>query len=102
MNASSIHEYFMDFFRYGNHSSIDKDVEITKEAMNEEDTNQYLIPLQSWRTRFIYNPHVTLHGLLIEKVKNDRLVWNGSFIPHWHATCINISSRYCSCFLLYN
>ena len=69
MNASSSHENFMDFFRYGNHSSIDKDVEKTKKAMNKEDRNQYLIPLPSWLTRFIYNLHVTPQGLLVKKIK---------------------------------
>ena len=90
MNASSTHANFMDFFRYGNHSSIDKDVEKTKKAMNKEDRNQYLIPLPSWLTRFIYNLHVTPQGLLVKKGKNDRLVWDGSFIPHWQASCINM------------
>ena len=82
MNASSTHKNVMDLFRYGNHSSIDKDVEKTKKAMNKEDRNQYLIPLPSWLTRFIYNLHVTPQGLLVKKGKNSRLVWNGSIIPH--------------------
>ena len=69
MNASSTHENFMNFFRYGNHSSIDKDVEKTTKAMNKEDRNQYLIPLPSWLTRFIYNLHVTPQGLLVKKGK---------------------------------
>ena len=83
MNASSTHDNFMDFFRYGNHSSIDKDVEKTKKSMNKEDRNQYLIPLPIWLTRFIYSLHVTPQGLLVKKGGNDRLVWDDSFIPHW-------------------
>ena len=59
MNAPSTHENFMDFFRYGNRPSIDKDAEKTKKAMNKEDRNQSLIPLPSWLTKFIYNLHVT-------------------------------------------
>ena len=74
MNASSTHETFMDFFRYGNHSSIDKDVEKTRKATNKEDRNQYLVPLPSWLTRFVYNLHVTPQGLLVKKGENDRLV----------------------------
>ena len=58
--------------------------------MNKEDKNQYLIPLPNWLSRFIPNLHLTPQGLLVKKDKNDRLVWDGSFIPHWAAICINM------------
>ena len=59
-------------------------------AMNKEDRNQFLIPLPSWLTRFIRHLHITPQGLVIKPGKNDRLIWDGSFIPHWQATCINM------------
>ena len=37
MNASSSHANFMEFFRYGNHTSIEKDLDKTMKTMNKED-----------------------------------------------------------------
>ena len=80
----------MDFLTYGNHSSISKNVDKTMKTMHKEERNQYLIPIPSWVARFIRNMHITPQGLLIKKDKNDRLVWDGSFVPHWDAICINM------------
>ena len=88
--AHTSHKNFMDFFRYGNHSSIDKNLEKTMKTMNKEEKNQYLIPLPSWVTRFIPHIHITPQGLLMKKDKNDRLVWDGTFIPNWESICINM------------
>ena len=74
MNISTTHKNFLDFFRYGNHSSINKNIEQTMKAMNKEDRNQFLIPLPSWLTRFIRHHHITPQGLLIKPGKNDRLI----------------------------
>ena len=90
MNVSSSHKHLLDFLRYGNHSSIDKNIEKTTKTMNKEDKNQYLLPLPCWMARFIKNLHVTPQGLVIKPGKNDRLIWDGSFIPNWQATCINM------------
>ena len=90
MNAFSTKKNFLDFFRYGNHTSIKQNIEKTLNTMSKEDRNQYLIPLPNWLARFIKHLHVTPQGLLIKKDKDDRLIWDGSFIPHWAAMCINM------------
>ena len=82
MNASTTHQNFLDFFRYGNHSSTNQNMDKLMKAMNKEDKNQYLISLPNWLARFIPHLHVTPQGLVIKEGKNDRLVWDGSFIPH--------------------
>ena len=64
MNVSSSHNNFMEFLRYGNHSSMDKDPVKTQKVMNKEDRNQYLIPLPLWIARFIRDLHLTPQGLL--------------------------------------
>ena len=90
MNASSTHTKSLDFFRYGNHSTIDNNIEKTLKTMNKEDRNQNLISLPNWLARFIPHLHVTPQGLVIKDGENDRLDWDGSFIPHWLATSINM------------
>ena len=89
-NASSTHKNYMDYFRYGNHSSILKDIDKTLKAMNKELRNQFLIPLPSWIARFIRHSHLTPQGLLTKPGKNDRLIWDGSFLPSWDSKCINM------------
>ena len=59
-------------------------------TMNKEDRNQYLLPFPLWLARFVQNLHITPQGLISKPGKNDRLVWDGSFIPNWNATCINM------------
>ena len=90
LNASSSHKFFLEFFRYGNHSSILKNIDKTTKAMNKEDRNQFLIPLPSWTARFIRHLHLTPQGLLTKTNKSDRLIWDGSFIPTWDSTSINM------------
>ena len=34
--------------------------------------------------------YITPQGLLMKKDKNDRLVWDGTFIPNWESICINM------------
>ena len=53
MNAHSTHTNFRRFLKYGNHSSMDKDIGKTQKVMNKEDKNQFLIPLPNWLARFI-------------------------------------------------
>ena len=74
MNTSTTHKNFLDFFRYGNHSSTDQNMNKLMKAMNKEDKNQYLISLPNWLARFIPHLHVTPQGLVIKEGKNDRLV----------------------------
>ena len=43
MNSKFTHENFRIFFKYENHSSIDKDLDKTQKALNKEDRNQYAL-----------------------------------------------------------
>ena len=90
MVASTTRQNFLEFLNYGNHTSIKQNLEKTLNTMSKEDRNQYLIPLPKWIARFLKHLHVTPQGLLVKKDKNDRLIWGGSFIPHWAAICINM------------
>ena len=81
MNACSSHENFLKFFRYGNHVTIKSNPTNVRTTLNKEDRNQYLLPFPNWIARFCKNIHLTPQGLLSKLGKNDRLVWDGSFIP---------------------
>ena len=78
------------FFRYTNHSSIDKNIEKVLKAINKEDRNQYHISLPNWLARFIRHLHVTPQGLIIKDGENDRLIRDGLSISHWLSMCINM------------
>ena len=80
MTASSTHDNFLKFFRYGNHSSITHNLPQVLKTLNKEDRNQYLLPFPNWLARFMKQIHVTPQGILSKSGKNDRLIWDGSFI----------------------
>jgi len=88
--ASTSRENFLHFFHYGNHTSITKNIHKTTKALNKEDRNQFLIPLPCWLARFLKHLHITPQGLLMKKDKNDRMIWDGSFLPNWEAVSINM------------
>ena len=90
MNACSSHENFLKFFRYGNHVTIKSNPTNVRTTLNKEDRNQYLLPFPNWIARFCKNIHLTPQGLLSKLGKNDRLIWDGSFIPEWDSTCVNM------------
>ena len=90
MNACSSHEHFLKFFQYGNHVTIKSNPTNVRTTLNKEDRNQYLLPFPNWLARFCKNMPLTPQGLLSKLGKNDRLIWDGSFIPEWDSTCVNM------------
>lgn len=52
MNASSNHKNIQNFFRCGNHFSLDKNNEKKLKAINKKDKNQYLISFHNRLARF--------------------------------------------------
>ena len=76
--------------RYGNHTTVKKNLDQVLKTLNKEDRNQYLLPFPNWLARFFKNLHLTPQGLLSKLGKNDRLIWDGSFQPEWNSTCVNM------------
>ena len=56
---------FLDYWRYGNHQSIDKNHTKIEKVMNKEDKHKYLLPFPCWLARFIPDIHVTPQGLVV-------------------------------------
>eukprot|EP00957_Ditylum_brightwellii_P023897 1801893-Ditylum_brightwellii.AAC.1 len=63
----------LTYWRYGNHSTLEKNIENVRKVMNKVDRNCYLIPHPCWMTRFIPHLHVTPQCLIVKPGKNDRL-----------------------------
>ena len=61
--------------------------------INTEDTHQYLLPFPNWLAGFVENLHVNPQGLLSKAGKNDRLIWDGSFIPASDSTFVNMMAN---------
>ena len=44
MNASSSHSNFLEFMKYGNHTTVKKKFDQVQKTLNKEDRDQYLLP----------------------------------------------------------
>ena len=44
MNASSSHSNFLEFMKYGNHTTVKKKFDQVQKTLNKEDKDQYLLP----------------------------------------------------------
>ena len=55
-------------------------------ATNNETRHCYVIPFLRWIIQLCPN----INGILINPGKNDRMVWDGSHLPHWWSICINM------------
>ena len=89
-NAESSNENFKLFFQHGNHSTIATNIAKVMKTINKETQHCYVIPFPRWLARLCPNIHLTPQGLLIKAGKKDRMIWDGSFLPTWYATCINM------------
>eukprot|EP00957_Ditylum_brightwellii_P172434 13128057-Ditylum_brightwellii.AAC.1 len=48
--TTSSRENFLTYWRYGNQSTLEKNMEKVRNATNKEDRNCYLTPLPCWMT----------------------------------------------------
>eukprot|EP00957_Ditylum_brightwellii_P195757 14914169-Ditylum_brightwellii.AAC.1 len=48
--ATSSRENFLPYWRYGNQSTLEKNMEKVRKVMNKEDMNCYMILLPCWMT----------------------------------------------------
>ena len=90
LNAESSQANFEAFAKYGNHTTITKNIAKVLKAINNETRHCYVIPFPRWIIPLCPNIHLTPQGLLIKPGKKDRMVWDGSHLPHWWSTCINM------------
>ena len=93
MNGHSTSENFYTYKRYGNHTSIQLKPEKIAKVMNKEHKHRYAIALPCWIARFVPNLHLTPQGLVVKPGKNDRLIFDASFKPHYNSFNVNMSTN---------
>ena len=81
---------FLDYWRYGNHSTMDTEITNLKKVLNKEDKHKYMFSLPFWTTRFIPNLHLSPQGLIQKPGKEDRLVNDASHLRTFDSTCLNM------------
>jgi len=68
---------------YGNHPSLTKHVEKVMKTMNKEDRKDQVLTFPAWLARFIQHLMTTPQGLVVIPGKNDRLVFDASYMLNW-------------------
>ena len=89
LNATTSRSNFLDYWRYGNHSTIASYHDNLVQSLAKEDAYQYILPLPSWLARFIPNLHLNPLGLVVKPGKDNRLVIDPSFWVGPDSTPIN-------------
>jgi len=91
INAHNPRSNFLDYYTYGNHSTIQQNPQLVAKALVKEDRYNFFIPLPSWMCRFLYNMHLSPEGLVIKPGKTDRLVFDATFQIYPHSLSLNTS-----------
>ena len=80
---------FLDYYRYGNHTTIEKNQKLVAKALIKEDKYNFFLPFPSWMTRFFYHLDLSPEGLVIKPGKADRLVFDATFKIHPQSLSLN-------------
>jgi len=82
INGHNPRSTFLEYQKYGNHSTINQNPKLVAKAIIKEDKYNFFIPLPSWMTKNLYHMHLSLEGLVIKPGKTDRLVFDATFKIH--------------------
>jgi hypothetical protein len=69
-------------FAYGNHPTVSKNREKVMKTMNKEDRKEHVLTFPAWLAPFIPHLMLTPNGFIIKPGKNDRLIFDASFMLH--------------------
>jgi hypothetical protein len=88
-NVNGMHQEFRDMLAYGNHPSLSTNHEKVMKTMNKEDCKDHVLTFPAWLAQFI--PHLMLspNGFITKEGKNDRLVFDASFMLHMNSHPFN-------------
>ena len=72
---------FQEFYKYGNHMSIDVRIPQVMVTMNKEDHKKHVLTFPAWLAPLLLDLMLTPQGLIIHCNKKDWLVFDASFMP---------------------
>jgi hypothetical protein len=67
---------------YGNHPSVTKNLAKVRKTMNKEDRKDHVLTFPAWLAPFVPHLMLTPNGFVMKPRKNDRLVFDASFMLH--------------------
>ena len=77
MNAKDTRENFMQYLKYGNHTTISANLAKVMKVMDKEERHSFLVALPGILARFIHDMHLTPQYLLKKPEKKTGLFWMG-------------------------
>ena len=93
VHGYSSKENFWKDYKYGNYTSVMKDLNATKKVIAKELKHSYTITLLSWIAKFIPNLHLTPQGLVQKDGKNDRLRFDASQLIGFDSLAANCITK---------
>ena len=79
-NEEASYEEYLEMYKYGNHKSVEMNLDKVMKTMNKEDRKDHVLTFPAWLTEFIPDLMLTATGFVMKQGKNDRLVFDASFL----------------------
>jgi hypothetical protein len=88
-NEEGTHHEFAEMLAYGNHPSLTKHIEKVMKTMNKEDQKDQVLTFPAWLAPFTPHLMLTPQGFVMIPGKNDRLVFDASFMLNMNSQPFN-------------
>jgi hypothetical protein len=79
-NEEASYEQYLEIHKYGNHKSVEQNLDKVMLTMNKEDRKDHVLTFPAFLAEFIRDMMLTAQGLVMLPGKNDRLVFDASFL----------------------
>jgi hypothetical protein len=89
-NTEGTQQEFAEMHQYGNHPSLSSDLPKVMKTMNKEDRKDHVLTFPAWLAPFIPHLMVAPNGLVVKPGKNDRLVYDASYMHHQDSRPFNL------------
>jgi hypothetical protein len=76
-------------YAYGNHPTVSNNIPTVMKTMNKEDRKDHILTFPAWLVPFIPHLMLTPNGFVMRPSKNDRLVFDASFMLHMSSRPFN-------------
>jgi hypothetical protein len=81
-NTEGTAKEFQEMYAYGNHPTVTGNLAKVMKTMNKEDRKDHVLTFPAWVAPFIPHLMITPNGFVVKPGKNDRLVFDASFMLH--------------------